>query len=197
MARRAHEDGLELARELGSQHLVAENIDGLGLVAAAAGDVHDAREQFERSLEIKRELGVTHGIAQTLSDLATVCREIGAGKRAREHLEEAEALAAGVNDPSLLAVCRAKLGRLAVERDERARATEWVDKALSALDGAGTVGTDRARPIEQFDELIAQATAAGYEDAARNWCQRVTALLERRDDVDDDRFDDHRVQTLD
>jgi tetratricopeptide (TPR) repeat protein len=195
VARNAHEDGLDLARELGSRHLVAENIDGLGLLAAAAGDVHDARQYFERSLAIKRELGVTHGIAQTLSDLGWSCRTIGARRRAREHLEEAERLASDVKDPSLLATCRAQLGTLAVERGDISRATQWVNQAVEALEGAGAIGTDRARPIERLDEVVAVALDAGYQEAPRDWCQRVTTLLQGRDDVDAECFDDHRVRS--
>jgi len=195
-ARTYHQDGLELARELGSRHLVAENVDGLGLLAAAEGDLHRARESFEESLAIKHELGVTHGIAQTLTDLGDVCLDLGAYDRAREHLEEAEQLAGEVGDPTLVADCRSQLGALAIHERELTAATRWFDGAIEALEDAGTLGTDRARPLDRLDELLELAVDAGYDDAAADWCQRLTNLLDRRDDdVDEERFADPRARS--
>jgi tetratricopeptide (TPR) repeat protein len=196
-ARSYHQDGLELARELGSRHLVAENVDGLGLLAAAEGDVHDARESFEESLAIKRDLGVTHGIAQTLADLGSVCLDMGAHDRARNHLEEAEQLAGQVGDPTLVADCRGQLGTLAVQEDDIQTASQWCEAAIEALEEAGTLGTDRAKPLDRLDELVSRAMDAGYDEAASDWCQRLTDLLDSRDDdVDEERFADPRARSL-
>jgi hypothetical protein len=95
-SRSLQEESLEIGRELGNMHGVAQSLGNLGLVAWSQGDYASARSLQEESLDIRRQLGDRRGIAFSLEAFAghnakeikreKAARLWGAAERLREEI---------------------------------------------------------------------------------------------------------------
>ncbi|HVS09664.1 MAG TPA: tetratricopeptide repeat protein, partial [Planctomycetota bacterium] len=87
-ARGVFDEGLALARLIGSRSLVAWCLEFLGVCAYFLGDLDEVERRFHESLDVFRALGASVGIARVLRDLARVALARGDLDQAFDLLRE-------------------------------------------------------------------------------------------------------------
>jgi len=89
------EEGLAIARKVGSRREMALALNNLGVVAGLQGDYEEEKRLFRRSLSLYRALGDQRRMAVLLNNLGIAERTLGAYEEARQLSQES------------LAICRA------------------------------------------------------------------------------------------
>jgi hypothetical protein len=93
---RAHEEALQLARDLGDDHLMATLLDQLGLDALLSGDVAGARERLTGAAALHRGIGDLEGLAYCLDGFAGLALLTGDPRRAAWLSGAADAVRASI-----------------------------------------------------------------------------------------------------
>jgi len=149
-ARRAHEEALLLARDIGDDHLTATVLDQLALDALMGVDPGSAGRRLTEAAALHRELGDLEGLAYCLDGLAGVCLLTGDAATAARLCGAADAARAriGVAVWPMLRTLVAQLadgirGALGEDEERRARAAgaatdpwEALETGLAALSPA-------------------------------------------------------------
>lgn len=81
--------GLEIAREIGDQHIIARALNSLGAVATASGQAEKAQAYYGQSLEIYKNLRVEQAIAGTQVNIAALNIQNDELSSAQESLNKA------------------------------------------------------------------------------------------------------------
>lgn len=81
--------GLEIAREIGDQHIIARAFNSLGAVATASGQAEKAQVYYAQSLDIYKSLRIEQAIAGTQVNIAALEIQNGNLPAARESLNRA------------------------------------------------------------------------------------------------------------
>lgn len=87
-ARRLHEEGLDIERELQDEDAIADGVNDLANITNAQGDYAAARRLYEESLEMQRRLGNKRGEAVALNNLGYVAQRQGDYREAGRLLEQ-------------------------------------------------------------------------------------------------------------
>jgi predicted ATPase/class 3 adenylate cyclase len=160
--RRAYEEALDLARELGDRPAEAEGLYNLSYPPAYEGDIPTAVATGEEALSLYRELGIHRGVADCLWLMAIVARLEGDVAEARARVEESLRIHRDVGDEFGITDALHVLGRIALDqRDlETAKAS-----FLEALENDEHVGNRTGMGIV-LDNLAAAASMEGRHLAA-------------------------------
>lgn len=115
-ARHFFEESLQIRRELGDTHGIADLLNNLGVVALPQGDVDAARAMHEESLALFRELGDRWGASMALANLGLValhrqdCDAAGAllteSLQIRRSLGDKQSIAQSLNNLGTVMRCK-------------------------------------------------------------------------------------------
>jgi predicted ATPase/class 3 adenylate cyclase len=155
--RRAYEEALTIARELGDRSAEAEGIYNLAYASAYEGDLVTAAAMLKESMVMFEELGIRRGVADSLWFLGVIARLEGDLPKSRAIAEESLRLHREAGDrfgttDSLLGLARVALA----EGDLATAASSF----LEALDNDEQVG-NRTGMAMVMDNLAAIASAQG------------------------------------
>jgi predicted ATPase/transcriptional regulator with XRE-family HTH domain len=131
LARRMHEQGLALRRQVGDKLRIASSLNNLGLVAQDVGDYEQARTLYEESLQICRELDDKADIASTLNNLGITVLALGDHDTAASLGEESLALWQDLEDAFGIALSFNNLGEVARSRRDYVAAGPLYEQALT------------------------------------------------------------------
>jgi predicted ATPase/transcriptional regulator with XRE-family HTH domain len=131
LARRMHEHGLALRRQLGDKLRIASSLNNLGLVAQDVGDYEQARALYEESLQICRELDDKADIASTLNNLGITILALGDHDMAASLGEESLSLWQELEDAFGIALSFNNLGEVARSRQDFVAAGPLYEQALT------------------------------------------------------------------
>jgi tetratricopeptide (TPR) repeat protein len=93
-----YEQALSTHRRIGNKLGVANELDDLGDVLLALGDLKGAREKYEESLETNQEIANTDGIALVRGALGVVLLTLGDHEAAKKMDEESVELCRRIGD---------------------------------------------------------------------------------------------------
>jgi predicted ATPase/class 3 adenylate cyclase len=155
--RRAYEEALTIARELGDRWAVAEGVYNLSFAHVLEGDFPGAVALVEEARTMFEELGSRRGIADTTGVLAIVARLEGDLPRARVLAEESLRLSRGSGDRFGTTDSLHVLGRTALAEGDLTTAGSVF---LEALANNEQVGNRTGMGIV-LDNLAAKASAEG------------------------------------
>jgi predicted ATPase/class 3 adenylate cyclase len=155
--RRAYEQALALARDLGDRHAEAEGIYNLAYALPYEGDLDGCVRMVEQSKQMFEELGDSRGIADCLWILGITARLRGDLDGSRAMVEESIGLHRGLGDRFGFNVGLYMLGRVALEQGDLATAQA---SFLEALDNDLLVGNRTGMGVI-FDNLAARASRRG------------------------------------
>jgi predicted ATPase/class 3 adenylate cyclase len=128
--RKAYEEALEIAREVGDRHAEAEGLYNMGYPPAYEGNFPEAIESIRQSRALYEELGVTRGLADCLWLLAIVARLEGDYPTARELAERSLRLHRQEGDRFGVTDALHVLGRIAIADGDVATARASFLEAL-------------------------------------------------------------------
>lgn len=129
-ARTWMEEGLTIARAVGSKREIAIGLRGVGIAARGQGDNRTARQFLEQAVELLRELGEDWYAANALHAMTFLAGEEGDLNLAKKFGEEAIALFRNVGDlPSIAYVLNA-LGMAAALQGDHERAAAFYNESL-------------------------------------------------------------------
>jgi predicted ATPase/class 3 adenylate cyclase len=123
VTRKAYEEALDIARELGDRYAEAEGLYNMGYPPAYEGNFDEAIEHIRQSRALFEELGVTRGLADCLWLLAIVARLEGDYLKARELAERSLRLHREVKDRFGVTDALHVIGRIAIADGDAALAT--------------------------------------------------------------------------
>jgi predicted ATPase/class 3 adenylate cyclase len=155
--RRAYEEALAIARELGDRRLEALGIYNLAYVPAYEGDIPGAATMIEEARAMFEELEMPRGTADCLWILGIVARLQGDVQRSRTLAEESLRLHRRAGDLFGVTDALHTLGRTALAEGDLDTAAE---SFLEALANDQQVGNRTGAAIV-MDNLAAKATAEG------------------------------------
>ncbi|MGH2653800.1 MAG: adenylate/guanylate cyclase domain-containing protein [Actinomycetota bacterium] len=155
--RRAYEEALAMARELGDRRMEAEGIYNLAYVPAYEGDIPGAAKMIERAAAMFEELEMPRGTADCLWILGIVARLQGDIPRSRTLAEESLRLHRRAGDLFGVTDALHTLGRTALAEGDLDTAAE---SFLEALANDQQVGNRTGTAIV-MDNLAAKASAEG------------------------------------
>jgi predicted ATPase/class 3 adenylate cyclase len=155
--RRAYEEALAIARDLGDRTAQAEGIYNLAYVPAYEGKLADAVKLFEESRAMFENLGIRRGVADAHWVLGILARLEGDLSRSRELAEESLRLHREAGDRFGATDALHTLGRTALAQADLATAAT---SFLEALDNDEEIG-NRTGVAIVLDNLAAKASAEG------------------------------------
>jgi tetratricopeptide (TPR) repeat protein len=126
-SRAGYAEALQIAREVDDRFSIRQQLHGLAVLDAEAGNLAEA-------LRIARELGDLAAEADELSDLANLFRLLGQMREARSYLQESLALSQRIDDPYLTGMAHMFLGCLDEQEGRTADAIADYRAALEYLD---------------------------------------------------------------
>jgi tetratricopeptide (TPR) repeat protein len=155
--RRAYEEALMIARELGDRSAEAEGIYNLAYAPAYEGDLVTSSAMFEESRVMFESLGLRQGVADTLWVLGIIARLEGDLPKSRTLAEESLRLHREMGDRFGATDALHTLGRTAFAQDDLATAEE---SFLEALANDEEVGNRTGMAIV-LDNLAAKSRVDG------------------------------------
>jgi predicted ATPase/class 3 adenylate cyclase len=155
--RRAYEEALAIARELGDRAAEAEGLYNLAYPPAYEGDMATAVATLEMARALFEDLGVRRGVADSLWLQAIVARLEGDTPTARVRVEESLRIHREIGDRFGSTDALHVLGRIALAEGDLATAGM---SFLEALDNDERVGNRTGMGIV-MDNLAAKASAEG------------------------------------
>jgi predicted ATPase/class 3 adenylate cyclase len=155
--RRAYEEALVIARELGDRPAEAEGLYNLGYPPAYEGDMAAAVAMVEQARALYEELGIRRGVADCLWLLAIVARLEGDTATARARAEQSLRIHRQVDDRFGATDALHVLGRIALAQGDLATAGS---SFLEALENDERVGNRTGMGIV-LDNLAAKAGTEG------------------------------------
>jgi predicted ATPase/class 3 adenylate cyclase len=157
VTRRAYEEALDIARELGDRHAVAEGTYNLSYPPAYEGRMEEAVARLKEARGLYEDLGVRRGIADTTWLLSIVARLEGQVAEARRLAEEALSLHRAEGDRFGMTDALHVLGRIELAGGDLEQA---VGRFLEALAHDEEVGNRTGMGIV-LDNLAAEASLRG------------------------------------
>jgi predicted ATPase/DNA-binding XRE family transcriptional regulator len=174
-----YEESLTLYRELGHRKGTSGPLRELGIVAFRRGDYERAVRLIEQALAVTREFGSAFGTGRNICALSDAVRAQGDLERARTLLEESLASlrrqAYPLRVANALADTLAKLGSIACETGENARASELYKESLEL---ALRFGFTTYEALECLNGLARVAAAQGQPEKAARLCGASAAVRE-------------------
>jgi predicted ATPase/class 3 adenylate cyclase len=155
--RRAYEDALDIARELGDRSAEAEGLYNLSYPPAYEGDFTGAVASLVQAQALFEELGVRRGVADSMWLMAIVARLEGDTPAARARVEESLRIHREIGDRFGTTDALHVLGRIALAEGDLATAEA---SFLEALENDEEVGNRTGMGIV-LDNLAARASAEG------------------------------------
>ncbi len=155
--RRAYEEALAIARELGDRHAEAEGFYNLAYPPAYEGDMATAMKLVTKARSLFEELGVRRGVADTMWLLAIVARIEGDMDTARARAEESLRIHREAGDRFGITDALHVLGRIALAQGDLVTAGSVY---LEALKNDEEVGNRTGMGIV-LDNLASKASAEG------------------------------------
>jgi predicted ATPase/DNA-binding XRE family transcriptional regulator len=137
LARRMHEQALEIARKVGDRKKVGDVLNNLGTVTQTVADYHDAQILYEESLEISREVDDRMGAAATLNNLGAVLLAQGEYEAAVAAEKEALALWREAGDQYGIGVSLSIMGEAERSRGNYGEALKLYRKVLKGYKELG------------------------------------------------------------
>jgi len=164
------EQALDLRREVGDIHEVANILANLGYMAFTRGDLDDAVRLTTDALEIAREIGHALTTAFVLNNLAESLAAAGERGRAREVYLECLDIAARIKDTERMCFCFDGLAALALAEGDAATAVRLI-AAADAL--RARKGVTLQRPYQLANEAALvdardQLGSVAFDDAWRS-----------------------------
>jgi tetratricopeptide (TPR) repeat protein len=155
--RRAYQEALAIARELGDRRAEAEGLYNLAYPPAYEGDMAAAVGMVEQARALYEELGIRRGVADSLWLLAIVARLEGDTATARARAEQSLRIHRQVDDRFGATDALHVLGRIALAQGDLATSGS---SFLEALDNDEHVGNRTGMGIV-LDNLAARDSAMG------------------------------------
>ena len=179
-ARRWSRHAEPLAQAEGSDEILAEYYNGLGLVAASEGLHVEARSHHEQALALREHVyGPDHPkIANALNNLGFVAKEQGQYSKARAHYERALAISQsshGVDHPETAALLY-NLGSVAKRAGDLDAAQRYHEQALSIRERA--LGLDHPDLAGSLNSLASVAKSKGDFATAHAYFERALSIFE-------------------
>jgi tetratricopeptide (TPR) repeat protein len=181
VARKLHQEGLALRRELGDKSAIANSLNNLGNVALDQQDYTEARACLEEALGLLREVGDRWAIANSLNNLGNVARTQDDFQAARKLYRESLEIYRDFGDQRALAYLLEDMAGLASRQGQAERAITLVAIAagLRLAIGSPLSSTESAQldallaPAHQALDELAQADAWG-----RGWERSLAEAIE-------------------
>jgi predicted ATPase/class 3 adenylate cyclase len=158
VTRRAYQEALAIARELGDRRAEAEGLYNLAYPPAYEGDMAAAVAMVEQARALYEELGIRRGVADSLWLLAIVARLEGDTATARTRAEQSLRIHRQVDDRFGATDALHVLGRIALAQGDLDTAGA---SFLEALDNDERVGNRTGMGIV-LDNLAARDSARGH-----------------------------------
>ena len=131
---------MELARDIGDEHLTATLLDQLALDALLVGDAESARDRLTGAAALHRAIGDQEGLAYTLDGLAGLCLLAGDARAAARLSGAADAVRTSIGvavwpilQPLLAQLADGVRASLGEEEDRRERAAGAATDPWEAL----------------------------------------------------------------
>ncbi|MCA1612318.1 MAG: tetratricopeptide repeat protein, partial [Acidobacteria bacterium] len=131
IARKFHEEALEINRELNDRKGIAVELNALAVGAQEEGDLARSRSLLEESLELWKELEDPVAVVRGLSNLANVARLEGQLTQALSLFEECLSISRQVGDRGGMAWALDAQGDVAREQGDVASARGMYEESLS------------------------------------------------------------------
>jgi predicted ATPase len=157
VTRKAYEESLDIARELGDRALEAEGVYNMAYPPAYEEDFESAIATIREARALFEELGIERGLADTQWLLAIVARLDGNPSEARTLAEQSLEMHRRIGDRFGTSDALHVLGRIALEQGDLETAGSCY---LEALEYDEVVGNQTGIGIV-LDNLAAKASAAG------------------------------------
>jgi predicted ATPase len=163
LAKERLEDGLAVARELGTGVFIARSLAILGLLSFFENDIRQARAFFEEGIEAARAAGDRWGVADSLGTLASIYPLQGELDLADEVGRDALALGRELGDLQGVRMANFALALTAARRGELKTARELSEEGLAICRELGDLWF-----VSYYLWILSTtATEAGDYDAAR------------------------------
>jgi predicted ATPase/DNA-binding CsgD family transcriptional regulator len=130
LARRSHQESLDIYRFLGDRWSAAVATNDLGTVALYEGNYPRAQELYQESLSLRREIGDRRGGAVSLTNLGLAAQAQGDLANARSLHEESLELRRELNDPAGIARSLDRLATVLSEQGDYASAQDCLNEAI-------------------------------------------------------------------
>jgi predicted ATPase/class 3 adenylate cyclase len=172
--RKAYEEALDIARELGDRYAEAEGLYNMGYPPAYEGNFPEAIENIRQSRVLYEELGEKRGLADCLWLLAIVARLEGDNPTARELAERSLRLHREVKDRFGVTDALHVLGRIAIADGDatlaRASFLEALgyDEEVENRTGMGIVLDNLATLASLQDDHIRAVRLSGASEAIKD-----------------------------
>lgn len=179
---------------------LAEALLGIGVLAAAQGDLAEARRSTERGLAVSERRGDRARVGTLLNHLGVIDLNEGRFEAAEARLREALAVRRELGDERAAAATLNNLGALAGRLGDTASARRHYEESLRAfrrlgdssavailLGNLGDVAEyegDLAAAEACYDESLALHRRLGYEPYVARSLVRLAAVARRRDQAD-------------
>jgi predicted ATPase len=157
VTRRAYEEALEIARELGDRSAEAEGVYNLAYPPAYEGDMSSTVTLVKEARKLFEEVGILRGVADTMWLLAIVARLRGDTTEARRLVEDSLRLHRQAGDRFGITDALHVLGRIALAQGDLATAEPSFLEALANDEHVG----NRTGMGVVLDNLAAEASLRG------------------------------------
>jgi tetratricopeptide (TPR) repeat protein len=131
------EEALELRRELGDMHGIAQALSSLGVFRHHRGEYDRARPLYEESLALLQKLGDQHRISVVLNNLGVVAERQGDNEQASDYYNRSLEVARKLNDNEGSAWALDNLGNIACLRGNYDEAWKLHQESLSIFQELG------------------------------------------------------------
>ncbi len=128
----AHAKALEIYRELGDRHAIADSLYHLGIVALRVGEHEQSSALLRQSLEISEELNDRPGIARILLNLGNIGMDLGRSQEGRHYYERSLVIEQELRNTQRVAAAMNNLGNLAFLQGQYTLATFYLEEAIRA-----------------------------------------------------------------
>lgn len=209
-ARQYVETGVELAKQVGDKHSLAEIMRNMAGVCSEQQRHEEALDWVQKALTLNRELGVFEGILRTLTAAGLVNLDAGRTAEAKERFAEAIALCESHGGESMKGWNCSNMGDALMAEGRAADAVDWYREGLDRLvKYGGTMGTCEgirglclaigatATEPSIRREAVSLIAAAGRHQGSMGLHmrrfdreQRDRVIGEIRDEMGDDAFDE-------
>jgi non-specific serine/threonine protein kinase len=155
------EQALVLAREVDVRWVMAQVLEGLGMLAETRGDLHRGRQRYEESLTLFRELGDRRAIAWSCLEIGAIAGQLGDYGAARARLAESLDLSRALRSRVRCGVILAQLAALSRIEGDFEQSRVFVEEVLAIARDIG------ARWLDAWGLVCAGWLARAEGDTSR------------------------------
>ncbi len=171
-AERLHQEALDVALEVNHPHAVGMAFLGLGEIAVANGNYHDAQWMVEEAGKVLVQSENQRAVAVSKTNLGNLLWSMGSLDRANAVHAESHVLYEALGDERGIAWAVTNLGRIAAERQDCAHAVEYLQVAIHHYDNLN----DRTGITESLEALAEVAQGTGDQLRAATLLGAADAL---------------------